>query len=71
MLGKPIILAEVGIVGDYSGLPALVNANYPLVKAIVAWCQKCALSVNGGASGFMNDAATIAMSDLPSGLVNP
>ena len=70
-LGKPIILAECGIVGDYSGLPALVKANYPLVKAIVVWSQKWALSVNSGASAFMNDPSTIAMSDLPSGLVNP
>jgi mannan endo-1,4-beta-mannosidase len=70
-LGKPIILAEVGIVGDYSALPALVSTHYPLVKAIVVWCQKWALSVNSGASAFMNDPSMIAQSDLPSGLVNP
>ena len=81
-LGKPIMLAETGVEspnnnavapfsGDNSQLLATVKANFPKVIALVIFCQNWALSEQNGAAALMNDPATIAMSDLPSGLVDP
>jgi mannan endo-1,4-beta-mannosidase len=81
-LGKPVMLAETGVEGannnavapfsgDNSQLLATVKANFPKVIALVIFCQNWALSEQNGAAALMNDPATIAMSDLPSGLVDP
>jgi mannan endo-1,4-beta-mannosidase len=81
-LGKPIMLAETGVEspnnsavspfsGDNSQLLATVKANFPKVIALVIFCQNWGLSEQNGAAAFMNDPTTIAMNDLPSGLVDP
>ena len=81
-LNKPLILAESGVEspnnntvapysGDNSQLLDTVKTNFPRVVGIVLFCQNWALAEQNGSAAFMNDPATIAMSDLPSGLVNP
>jgi mannan endo-1,4-beta-mannosidase len=81
-LGKPIMIAESGVEspnnsavspfsGDNSQLLATVKANFPKVIALMLFCQNWGLPEQNGAAAFMNDPATIAMSDLPSGLVDP
>jgi hypothetical protein len=81
-LGKPIMLGETGVEspnnnavapnsGDNGQLLATVEANFPKVVAVVIWCQNWALSEQNGAAAYMNNPSTIALSDLPSGLVDP
>jgi hypothetical protein len=77
-LNKPIMMAEVGVNsptnsgnGDNGQLLATVKASFPKVFAVVVFCQGWALSQQAGAAAFMNDAAIVSLSDLPSGLVDP
>ena len=78
-LGKPIILAETGVlssnnsaVAPYAGntneLLQLVKASFPKVVAMVVWCQNAALSKQQGAESFMTDSAVFNLADLAGAL---
>lgn len=76
-LGKPIILAEAGVIsannsavapqaGDNSALLATVKTSFPKVVAVVLWCQNYALPEQKGEKAVMTDPAVVTLSDLPS-----
>jgi hypothetical protein len=78
-LGKPIILAETGVVssdnsavvpyaGNTNDLLQLVKASFPKVVAMVVWCQNAALSEQQGAEAFMTDSAVFNLADLAGAL---
>jgi mannan endo-1,4-beta-mannosidase len=80
--GKPLMYAETGthnsnnsaislFTYDNEALLQAVKTVAPKAFAVVVFCQHWALSQQNGAAAFMNDPAVIALSDLPSGLVNP
>ena len=78
-LGKPIILAETGVLssdnsavapfaGNTNNLLQLVKASFPKVVAMVVWCQNAALSEQQGAESFMTDSAVFNLADLAGAL---
>ena len=78
-LGKPIILAESGVIsannnnvapyaGNNADLLQVVKTSFPKVVAIVIWCQHWALSQQQGVESFMTDSAVINLADLPATL---
>ena len=80
--GKPFMYAETGMHSSNNSIISLftydneallqaVKTVAPKAFAVVLFCQHWALSQQNGAAAFMNDPAVIALSDLPSGLVNP
>jgi mannan endo-1,4-beta-mannosidase len=81
-LNKPIMIAETGVhspnnsivslfAGDNSQLLATVKSSFPKVFAVVVFCQHWGLPEQNGEAAFMNDSAVLALSELPSGLVDP
>jgi hypothetical protein len=48
-----------------------IQQGAPLVVGIMFFCQNWAISVQNGAAALMNEPTTVAMSDLPAGIVSP
>jgi Glycosyl hydrolase family 26 len=80
--GKPFMIGEAGIGnGDNSSITPFmgsndsylqsVQQNAPLVVGITFFCQNWAISEQNGAAALMNEPTTLAMSDLPAGIVSP
>jgi hypothetical protein len=76
-LGKPMILAESGVIsasqppayaGNNNTLLQTVKTNFPKVVGVVIWCQNWALSQQQGDEAFMSDPAVITLADLPANL---
>jgi mannan endo-1,4-beta-mannosidase len=76
-LGKPMLLAESGVISSspppaYSGntddLLQVAKANFPKLVGIVIWCQTQALSEQQGDEAFMTDSAILTLADLPASL---
>jgi hypothetical protein len=80
--GKPFMIGEAGVengnnssVSQDSGnndsyLQSIVQ-GVPDVVGIMFFCQNWAISVQNGAAALMNEPTTLAMSDLPAGIVSP
>jgi hypothetical protein len=80
--GKPFMIGEAGVengnnssVSQDSGnndsyLQSIVQ-GVPDVVGIMFFCQNWAISVQNGAAALMNEPTTLAMTDLPAGIVSP
>jgi Glycosyl hydrolase family 26 len=80
--GKPFMIGEAGVEnGDNSSVSqdSGNNDSYlqsiaqgaPAVVGIMFFCQNWAISVQNGAAALMNEPTTLAMTDLPAGIVSP
>jgi len=80
--GKPFMIGEAGVEnGDNSSVSQDSGNNdsylqsivqgVPDVVGIMFFCQNWAISVQNGAAALMNEPTTMAMSDLPAGIVSP